>query len=281
MTTIAIVGLGLMGASLAKAVRPHYDHIIGVTRHEETGRKAVARGIVDVAAMSYDMGLPGADIIVLAAPVRIILSQLRQANQHFKPGAVITDLGSTKREIVAAMNALPDQFGAVGSHPMCGKEISGIDAADETLYRDKTWVICKTTRTTPAAHEAITQLAQNAGASTLEMDAERHDAIAAMVSHLPYSVAAALTSAVDGFSQSEPLTWDVAASGFRDTTRVAAGDVTMMLDILLTNADKTLAAIRDFQFNLDQFAAMLERKDEPGLRAFMDMAAQARRGFTK
>lgn len=103
----------------------------------------------------------------------------------------------------------------------------------------------------------------------------------AAVSHLPYSVAAALTASVDGFAQNEPLTWQVAASGFRDTTRVAAGDVTMMLDILLTNADKTLAAIRDFQFNLDQFAAMLERKKQAGLRGFMEMTAQARRGFTK
>lgn len=280
MTTIAIVGLGLMGASLAKAVRSHYDHIIGVTRHEETGRKAVARGVVDVAVMNYEMGLPSADIVVLAAPVRVILSQLQHAQPHFKDGAVITDLGSSKREIVAAMNALPERVCAVGSHPMCGKETSGLDAADAGLYVDKTWVICPTLRTTPAAQDAITQLAKNAGANILEMDAARHDAIAARISHLPYAVAAALTATVDGFAQNEPLAWNMAASGFRDTTRVAAGDVTMMLDILFTNTDQALASIRDFQFNLDQFAALLERKDEAGLRAFMDLAAHARRGFT-
>lgn len=147
MTTIAIVGLGLMGASLAKAVRPHYDHIIGVTRHEETGRKAVSRGIVDVAVMNYEMGLPSADIVVLARAHHTFAVAKRAS--IFQRWRGDRDLGSAKREIVTAMNALPERVFALGSHPMCGKETSGIDAADEALYRNKTWVICPTLRETP------------------------------------------------------------------------------------------------------------------------------------
>lgn len=271
-----------MGASLALALRrPDASaciplRIIGVARREETAREALARGIVDAASTDFVTGVEQADVVVLAAPVRTIIRQLIEQRGAFMPGSIVTDLGSTKTEIVRAMDALPEGVHAVGSHPMCGKEVTGLDAADADLYVGKRWILTRTARTDDAAFECVKQLAESAGAVTMELDAARHDALVAFASHLPYALAAALVTATDHASLSDSALWQVTASGFRDTSRVAASDVTMMLDILLTNTSAVTAAIRDYQFVLDQFTAMLERKDEAGLRAYLTAAMHTR-----
>jgi prephenate dehydrogenase len=275
--SLCIVGLGLMGASLALAVRNRYSQIVAVTRRQETADEALKREIVDVATTDFSAGVKDADLIVLAAPVRTIIRQLENLRFLKNLRFCVTDLGSTKAEIVHAMNELPEGIRAVGGHPMCGKEVTGLDAADAGLYRSRTWVLTRTARTDDASFAAVKSLAESAGAVTIELDAQRHDALVALISHLPYSVASALTQTVDAAGLNDPAVWQVAASGFRDTTRLAASDPTMMLDILLTNAGAVSNAIRDFQFTLDQFTAMLERRDEAGLRAFLIAAAQARR----
>lgn len=275
--TLCIVGLGLMGASLALALRGKVRRIIGVARREETMHEALARGIVDEATTDFIAGIAQADVVVLAAPVRTIIQQLRDYRTAFKPGSVITDLGSTKTEIVRAMDALPESVRAVGSHPMCGKEVTGLEAADADLYIGKRWILTRTARTNDDAFAMVKQLAEAAGAVTLELDVARHDMLVAFASHLPYSLAVALVTAADHASLNDPALWQVTASGFRDTSRVAASDVTMMLDILLTNTSAVTHAIRDFQFSLDQFTAMLERGDEQGLRAYLTAAMQVRK----
>ncbi len=177
------------------------------------------------------------------------------------------------------MDALPANIRAVGSHPMCGKEITGLDAADATLYQNKTWVLTRTQRSDDESFALIKALAEGAGANTIELDAQRHDQLVAWISHLPYAVSAALMSTVDAASLNDAAVYRVAASGFRDTTRIAGSDVNMMLDILMTNRDAVLNSVRDFQFTLDQFTAMLERNDEAGLRAYLDTAMRARKEY--
>ena len=274
--SLCIVGLGLMGASLALAVREQYPSITAVTRRQETADEALKRGIVDSATTDFEAGIHDAGLIVLAAPVRTIIQQL-SALQKSGRSLIVTDLGSTKTEIVAAMSALPANMCAVGSHPMCGKEVTGLDAADASLYRGKTWVLTRTQRTDDASFAAVKQLAEAAGAITIELEAQRHDHLVSLISHLPYAVSAALMQTVDATSMNDDAVYRVAASGFRDTTRIAASDVSMMLDILMTNADAVLGSVRDFQFTLDQFAAMLERRDEAGLRAYLEGVARAKR----
>jgi prephenate dehydrogenase len=275
--SLCIVGLGLMGASLAMALRGSVEHITAVTRREETARIALERAIVESATTDLAAGVAQADVIVLAAPVRTIIGQLNRLGGMLKPGAVVTDLGSTKTEIVQAMNQLPAGIYAVGSHPMCGKELSGLEAAEPDLYRGKRWILTRTERTDDASFELVRDIAHTAGAVTLELDAARHDMLVAFASHLPYALSLALINATEQASLNDPMVWQVTASGFRDTSRVAASDVTMMLDILLTNGDAVTNAIRDFQFSLDQLVALLERRDEPGLRTYLSAAVQARK----
>ncbi len=266
-----------MGASLALAVRGRYARITGVARRAETLREALGRGIIDAGTTELAEGVSEADIVVLATPVRTIIAQIGNLAGAAKAGAVITDLGSTKSEIIRAMNQLPDHLRAVGSHPMCGKEVPGLDAADAALYRGKTWILTRTARTDDDALAAVRTLAENAGAITLELDPARHDMLVACASHLPYALAVALVTAAEQAGLNDPALWRVTASGFRDTSRVAASDVGMMIDILLTNADAVTGAIRDFQFSLDQLTALIERRDEAGLRAYLTAAAQTRK----
>ena len=274
--TLCIVGLGLMGGSLALALRAagYAGRLIGVSRSAETLRQA--QRMVDVATDNLGAARE-ADVVVLCTPVRTIIAQLEQLAGVCKPGAILTDMGSTKAQIVRAMDALPAHLRAVGSHPMCGKEAAGIRAAEAGLFHGAPWLITPTARTDEEALSVVRALAERVGALPRLMDAAQHDALLAFASHLPYALAVGLVTATDQFSLDHPEVWEVMAGGFRDTSRVAASDVTMWLDILLTNAEPVLAAIRDVQFALDQLTALLERRDEAGLRALLGAAAQARK----
>ena len=284
--TICIVGIGLMGASFAMALRGNermsasIGKIIGISRSEETKHKALQRGIVDEATTDLAAGVREADIVVLCTPVRLLIEQIAELGALCKPGCVITDMGSTKTKVVQAMNTLPQNLFAVGSHPMCGKETAGIDVAEATLYQNAPWILTRTARTDDASFNLIKDLAESVGAKTREIDVARHDALLSFASHLPYMLSTAMVSTTDAYAihNNAPDVWQVMAGGYRDTSRVAASDVTMWLDILLTNPDAILGAVRDFQFELDQFAAMLERRDEAGLKAFMTAAAKVRKG---
>jgi prephenate dehydrogenase len=276
--TLCIVGLGLMGGSFALALRAsgYPGRLIGVSRSAETLRYAQAQGIVDLA--TDDLGAAReAEVVVLCTPARTIIAQIGQLASLCKPGAILTDMGSTKVKIARAMDALPGHLRAVAAHPMCGKEAAGIQAADAGLFRGAPWLIIPTARTDDEALSVVRALAERVGASPRILDADQHDALLAFASHLPYALAVALVAATEQFSLNRPEVWEVMAGGFRDTSRVAASDVTMWLDILLTNAEPVLGAVRDVQFALDQFTALLERRDEAGLRAFLQAAAQARK----
>ncbi len=277
--SICLVGIGLMGASFAMALKAsgYAGRLTGVSRSEETRRKALDRGIVEAATTDLAAGVRDADIVILCTPVRLLVEQIGQLGGLCKDGALITDMGSTKTAIIEAMNALPARLRAIGSHPMCGKETAGIDVAEATLYQGAPWILTRSTRTDDDAFETVRALAKRVGARTREIGVERHDALLSHASHLPFVLSSTMVYTTEQFSQNDSDVWQVMAGGYRDTSRVAASDATMWIDILLTNADAILGTIRDFQFNLDQFAAMLERRDEAGLAAFMARAAAARK----
>ncbi|MCG3141319.1 MAG: Cyclohexadienyl dehydrogenase [Anaerolineae bacterium] len=280
--TLAIVGLGLMGGSLALALRHDRSpqKIIGITRARATLDAALARGAIDVASDTLDAARD-AEIIALCAPVRTILAQIPQLADIARDGALLLDMGSTKRAIVQAMNALPERLTAVGGHPMCGKEVAGFDAAAADLYRDQIFVLTRTERTTARAFDAARALAQRIGSRVVELDAARHDEIVAAVSHLPYVVAANLVNTVGAFAQNDAQVWDIAAGGFRDTTRVAASDATMMLDILLTNRENVANLMRAYARRFDVLADLLNAQDEQALRETLTRAAETRRPFKR
>lgn len=280
LSTLAIVGLGLMGGSLALALKERAAQIkiIGITRSRVTLERALARGAIDVASDQLDAARD-ADMVILATPVRTILQQLSQLANLAKDGALLLDLGSTKRSIVNAMNQLPARLSAVGGHPMCGKEVTGFDAAEATLYQDKVFVLTPTARTTPSALQTARALAQGIGSRVIELDAARHDQIVAAVSHLPYLIASNLVGLVNEREGKDARVWQIAASGFRDTSRLAASDTEMMLDILLTNRENLSTLLRAYAQRAVQLAQAIKDGDEAKLRVMLEAAARARRAW--
>lgn len=278
-TRIAIVGLGLMGASLGLALKQRRvcAEVVGLVRRDEAVQQAIELGAVDTATTNPNIALAQADMVVLATPVRTIVRQLKELAPYCKPNAIITDMGSTKQEIVRAMALLPPGLQPVGSHPMCGKEAAGMSAAEATLYEGAPWIITPLERTAPFAVQAIENMAQAIGAKTRHLEAHRHDKLVATISHLPYLLATTLTLTAKTVANDDPAVWDVAASGFRDTSRVAASDVTMWLDILLTNRQAIGDMLALARARLAQFAEALVAGDEVTLRNFMEQAATQRK----
>jgi prephenate dehydrogenase len=274
---VTVVGLGLMGSSLAGALRGRCRSIVGVARRPEVRQAARERGLVDRTSGDLAEGLSGADVAVLAMPVRAILRQLPTIGPLLPPGCLLMDLGSTKAEIVAAMAGLPAEVEPLGGHPMCGREVSGLEAADPGLYRGCTFILSPLPRTSPAAVELGCALARAAGAQPLVLAPERQDFLVATLSHLPYLLACSLVATADATTSPDPAAWQIVAGGFRDTSRVAGSDVTMMLDILLTNREEVLCAVGVFGSQLDRLARLLADGDEDGLRQALAATRQKRR----
>jgi prephenate dehydrogenase len=269
-----------MGGSLALALKERNagQRIIGITRTRATLDAALARGAID-AASDQLAAAREADMIVLAAPVRTIMMHLSNLREVARDGALILDMGSTKRAIVNAMNRLPERLLAVGGHPMCGKEVAGFDAAEASLYQGKIFVLTPTERSTPDALSTTRALAETVGSRVMELDAGRHDEIVAAISHLPYVVASNLAGTVDEFADGDGKVWEIAASGFRDTSRLAASDVQMMLDILLTNSENVAHLMRAYSRHFGELADAIYDQEETLLREVLERAARVRRGW--
>lgn len=275
---VAIVGLGLMGGSLAGALRKRgaCREVRGVARREETVEEAMRRGFINAGTCDLAEGVEQADLILLATPVRTILELIPQVGSLAPAGCLLMDLGSTKARIVEAMEALPSHLQAVGGHPMCGKEVSGLEAAEADLYQGATFVLTPLQRTSSEALMLARELVEAVGARPLLMDAERHDRLVAAVSHLPYLLSLGLVATAEEVAAEDELVWELAASGFRDTSRLAASDVTMMLDILLTNRQAVGETLSRFAHQLNAIADLLEADDEEGLRSLMGRVQKRR-----
>ena len=279
---LAIVGLGLMGGSLALAMRGHADKITGVDSSESARRYALEHGIVDHATGELYGGVHHADVVVLAAPVRVIVEMLHmRLGSYLRSNTLVIDIGSTKQDIVDAMAALPIGVNAIGGHPMTGKEDNGIRGADPLLYQKRPFVLCPSRRTTPAARLRALSLVESLDALPIEMEAERHDQIVAGISHLPYLLSATLVATIASQAQHDRAYWELAAGGFRDTSRLAGSDVTMMGDILSTNTQAVATLLAQFRMQLAMLETMLIAGDDRRLNESLQPIRTARKEWAE
>jgi len=260
---VTIVGLGLMGGSLALALRGKVARISGVDRDATIAIRAVRGGIVQAATTSLAEGLAGADLLLLATPVRAII-ELLAALPHLRPhdGCMVLDVGSTKREICAAMSQLPTRFAAMGGHPMCGKESAGLAEADAQLFQGQTFVLSPpTSEPDPTLLPLAIELVHAIGAAPVVISPEHHDALAALTSHLPFLLAATLMKQAAQSASEDPLIWPVSSSGLQSMTRLAGSNPQMMADILATNREPILTALHAFQSELEALILLLSKQD--------------------
>ncbi|HEU0236597.1 MAG TPA: prephenate dehydrogenase/arogenate dehydrogenase family protein [Candidatus Limnocylindrales bacterium] len=269
----AILGFGLIGGSVARAVRSGgpeaHDPVWRLVAWSPTGRgaaRALADGVIDEAPRDPAGAVRDADVVILAAPPLACLELLDVLGGPLRRAlgdALVTDVASTKRAIVA--RAASHRLRFVGGHPMAGRETTGYDASDGALFADRPWVV-----TPDGAADAdvatIEALARRCGARPLVMDAAAHDAAVAAISHLPLVLSAALVEAVAGTPSAPRGDWPAAASlaatGWRDMTRLARGDVAMGAGIAATNADALVARLRDVRAILDDWIAELDAPED-------------------
>jgi prephenate dehydrogenase len=277
-TNIAIVGLGLMGGSLAMSLRGHCARLVGVARDPAVGQWALEQGVVD-AVCELEQVAKEADIVVLATPVRHIIATIPGTAALMHSGALLLDLGSTKAGVVEVMNAIPHELGvaAIGGHPMCGKEVGGLGSAEATLYSGASFVLTPTLRTTHEALMLARELVGAVGARAVVLEAEQHDRAVAVISHLPYLLASTLVQTEAQASIKDSVTGTLAGGGIGETSRLEAIHNGMMLDILSTNGPSVEAALDLFEAQLRQVRALLGKEDEAGLKEWMVKARKRRR----
>jgi prephenate dehydrogenase len=277
-----VVGLGLMGGSLALALRDHADTITGIDSNAASREYALAHGIVQQATEDLRTGVSVADVVVLAAPVRVIMSIIHgRIGAYLRSNTLVIDIGSTKEDICLAMGQLPIGVQAMGGHPMTGKEVSGIAESDAHLYRGRPFVLCPTRRTTPAARLRALSFVEALGADAIEMDAHRHDRTVAAISHLPYLLSAALVATVKSEGDRDEAVWQLAAGGFRDTSRLAGSDLNMMGDILSTNTQAVAALLARFRAQLALLEAALIDEDGDEITDLLKPIRQSRLDWSK
>ena len=270
---ITIIGLGLMGGSLALDLLEQGMQLSGVDSDPNTGSLAREAGITTV---ELSTALTNSDVIVLATPVRETLRLLEALRSDPPELKLVIDLGSTKRQIVEAMDGLPESLAAIGGHPLCGKELSGFQQAQVGLFQGSRFVLTPGSHTTEAALAIAEQLIDSLGATPFHMDASRHDQLLGTASHLPYLLAMALTGAAESLGKEDAAIWDVVSSGFMSGSRLAASDLTMMIDILTTNRDMVLAALKGAQAELEQLSDLLSTGDDEALRGHLQPLQQRR-----
>jgi prephenate dehydrogenase len=274
---LAIVGLGMMGGSLALALRESAETITGVDPDPAARELALERGITHQATADLREGVSDADTVLLCAPVRTIIDMVRgRLGAYLRSNTLLIDIGSTKEDICDAMGTLPIGVQAVGGHPMTGKENSGLAFSDAHLYRGKPFVLCATRRTTPAARLRALALVEALGAVAIELDAHHHDRVVAAISHLPYLLSAALVATVAQEGSKDDSVWRLAAGGFRDMSRLAAQDLNMMSDIMSTNRQAIATLLALFRVQLALIEARLISNEEESLIDMLKPLREAR-----
>jgi prephenate dehydrogenase len=282
--TLCIVGVGLIGGSLARALRRAgvCNDIVGVSRRAEHLQCAVDLGVIDRFSTDVHDVAGDADVILLASPIGAMEAVLTQLKPVISKRCIITDAGSAKHSVLAAaervFGVMPPRF--VAAHPIAGTEKSGVEASFAELYEGRRVIITPHPNNDADAVATITQMWRAVGAEVLAMDAQQHDRVLAATSHLPHVLAFGLVDALARMSCSDDI-FRYAAGGFRDFTRIASSDPVMWRDICLGNAASILQVISEFQSELTDLSALIQRGDGAMLETVFQRAKSARDHYMK
>ena len=270
---VTVIGVGLLGGSAALALKAldRRVHVAGVGRRPASLAQAVRHGAIDSAHLDAAEAVDGSDLVILASPVGTFEAHLRAIAPHLRRGAVVTDVGSTKASVVRMARRVLGRGGPfVGSHPMAGSERKGVAHARADLFAGATCVVTPTPDTPACAVRRVKRLWKDLGMRVLTMSPAAHDRAVSRVSHLPHALAGLLVMLA------KPGDFGIAASGFRDATRLAGGDPEMWRDIFLTNRQAIVAAIDDLDESLMHVRDLVELGDAKGLEEFFTAARRRR-----
>ena len=277
MTTIAIVGTGLMGTSLALAIKSSNlkVDIVG-TDYDSVARSGAQKsGAFKKVESRLSNAIRGADVVVFATPIQAMREMMESAANDFEEGCVVTDVGSSKKVVLQwAEEVLPKHVSFVGGHPMAGKELSGPKNADGTMFKGKAYCIVPSVNAERAAVSSVTTIAEAIGAKPFFIGVDEHDSFVAAVSHLPFMMSVALMG-----TASKSANWDdiaqLASSGFSDLSRLASGDPVMHRDICVTNPEPIVAWMDSYIRELYELRNMLAKEGGPDPDAVHEVFEEA------
>jgi len=270
---VTIIGVGLLGGSAALAIKANDARvkIAGVGRRQSSLDAAMEIGAIDTAHLDAGEVVAGTDLVILASPVRAFPRHLKAIAPKLRRGAVVTDVGSTKARVVASAERILGKGGPfVGSHPMAGSEQKGVQASRADLFTGATCILTPTAHSRPSVVRRVGAFWRSLGMRTVQMTPAEHDRTLARISHLPHVLASLLM-----LLPKDP-DLDVAATGFRDTTRLASGDPEMWRDILTTNRRAVLGAIDKLGRDLQGLRDCIENGDAARIEQFLAAAKQRR-----
>jgi len=274
--TLVIVGVGLIGGSIAAAARLRQlaRRIVGIGRTESRLAGAVAAGLIDEGSTSVSAAAD-ADFAVVCTPVDRICDDVRALAHVLSPEGLITDAGSTKQIVCEELADLCGADGPafIGSHPLAGSQLKGFEHSDATLFQDRVCVVTPADTAQPTNTQRVEQFWRDLGSTVVRRTPVEHDQALARTSHLPHLVAAALAGSL------QPADLELAASGFRDTTRIAAGDPGLWVPILTQNARSVQDALGELQARLREFGDSLQHDDPSALQKLLEEAKRQRDGL--
>ncbi|HBT46419.1 MAG TPA: prephenate dehydrogenase/arogenate dehydrogenase family protein [Peptococcaceae bacterium] len=274
-----IIGLGLMGGSLGMALLKAgvAREIVGYDRQGRAVELALEVGAINRGADGLAEAVQGAELVFLALPVGTLPDVAGQIAPHVEPGTVVTDTGSTKGGLVPVLEEIfAGRAHYIGGHPMTGSERAGIGAADPYLFENAVYVLTPTPKTDGDALRRLEAVLKALGARILHLSADDHDRIVGAVSHLPHLLAVSLMGAASRLSREYPELLMLAAGGFRDTTRVAAGNPVMWRDIYLNNAEALLEVLELWQREIEALEDLIKARDGEGLEGVLEAARRLR-----
>lgn len=270
--TVGIVGVGLIGGSIGLALRSRglADRVIGIGRSQESLERAVAAGAVTESSLEFG-ALREADVVVVATPINGIVPAVIEAAKHVSSAALLTDAASVKQQIVAELEgSLPPQIRFVGGHPLAGGEKGGVEFATANLFEGRVCILTPTEQTSRDAAREAAEFWQSLGSRVVDMSPAEHDEAVAAISHLPHLVASAIAES----TPEDRL--EFAAGGWRDTTRIAAGDAELWTQILLANRANVLKSLARFEKTVSRFKAALENEKTAALKRLLTEAKRIR-----
>ena len=280
---VALIGLGLIASSMAHAMKQFglVGEIVGYAKTEDTRRVALEIGICDRVFGTAAEAVQGADLVVLAVPVGAMAEIAAEIGPHLAQGACVTDVGSVKQAVIAAVGPhIPEGVAFVPAHPLAGTEHSGPRSGFATLFQNRWCLLTPTEQSTPDAIQRLRRLWEAMGSNVDEMDAPHHDLVLAVVSHTPHLIAYTMVGVADHLrrvSNSEVIKYS--ASGFRDFTRIAASDPTMWRDVFLTNKEATLDILGRFTEELFVLQRAIRMGDGDQLHAYFTRTRAIRRSI--
>ncbi|MDP4181546.1 MAG: prephenate dehydrogenase [Bacillota bacterium] len=279
---VSIIGLGLIGGSLARALKER----VGITEITAVNRsngslnaalkdKTILRGFNDLNQFVFD-----SDIIFICTPVRRALEYIEILKKRVKPGCIITDVGSTKSEIISYINQMNDPPLFIGGHPMAGSENTGYESGFAHLFENAFYILTPSKTSTDEAMDLMTQIVQKIGAIPVKIDAEEHDKATGCISHVPHIIAAALVNLVKTMDSPEEKMKTLAAGGFRDITRIASSSPEMWENIVLSNKQQIRGILDIYVELLNKFKASIEIDDSQAVLEFFGAAKEYRDTFS-